>query len=171
MPRLMTSVMAWPVKPFHSPLRTDSVKPLIWCRTRFTSGITYQHQTQSITVKYVHIRHHLPIPGITYQHRPHSITVKYGSCWHGDHGSTFETQLSSCEIKFLNWEKVFWRITISSVMIYQEKPRHQVSELPDKCTCLPAWHDLSLPQAKVNVLLLVTALVTDCCWMTTDDRA
>jgi len=77
MPRLMTSVMAWPVKPFHSPLRTDSVKPLIWCRTRLTSGITYQHQTQSITVKYVHIRHHLPIPGITYQHQTHSSTMKY----------------------------------------------------------------------------------------------
>jgi len=88
MPRLMTSVMAWPVKPFHSPLRTDSVKPLICCRTRFTSGITYQHQPHSSTVKCSHqasptnTRHtaaqwNMFKSGITYQHRPHSITVKY----------------------------------------------------------------------------------------------
>uniref|UniRef100_A0A0E9ULE6 Uncharacterized protein n=1 Tax=Anguilla anguilla TaxID=7936 RepID=A0A0E9ULE6_ANGAN len=40
MPTLTTSVMACPVKPFHSPLRTLWQKFFIFSRTLLTSGIT-----------------------------------------------------------------------------------------------------------------------------------
>mmetsp|Transcript_46688 Transcript_46688/g.77256 ORF Transcript_46688/g.77256 Transcript_46688/m.77256 type:complete len:219 (-) Transcript_46688:141-797(-) len=40
MPRLTTSVIVSPVKPFHSPERTRPTKSFIWSSTAFTSGIT-----------------------------------------------------------------------------------------------------------------------------------
>ena len=40
MPMFTTSVMGLPVWPFQAPLRTLSVKPRIFARTAFTSGIT-----------------------------------------------------------------------------------------------------------------------------------
>lgn len=40
MPRLTTSVMGLPVKPFHAPERTEFTKTSSWPSTAFTSGIT-----------------------------------------------------------------------------------------------------------------------------------